>query len=84
MQLNKKIETEVLKIYDAWMHSYLHGDVEAYNSFLDDDYHFIGSAKNEEFLNLLQTKDIETLHSGETTLEDIFIQVTGVALRDEE
>jgi len=39
--------------------------------------------KNEEFLTLLQTKDIETLHSGETTLEDIFIKVTGVGLRDE-
>ncbi len=39
--------------------------------------------KNEEFLTLLQTKEIETLHSGETTLEDIFIKVTGVGLRDE-
>lgn len=38
--------------------------------------------KNEEFLNLLQTKEIETLHSGETTLEDIFIKVTGVGLKD--
>ena len=43
-----------------------------------------GIGKNEEFLNLLQTKEIETLHSGETTLEDIFIKVTGVKLRDEE
>ena len=38
---------------------------------------------NETFLHLLQTKEIETLHSGETTLEDIFIKVTGVGLRDE-
>ena len=38
--------------------------------------------KNKEFLNLLQTKEIETLHSGETTLEDIFIQVTGVGLKN--
>jgi fluoroquinolone transport system ATP-binding protein len=43
-----------------------------------------GIGKNKEFLNLLQTKDIETLHSGETTLEDIFIKVTGVKLRDEQ
>lgn len=43
-----------------------------------------GIGQNEEFLNLLQTKEIETLHSGETTLEDIFIRVTGVALRDEQ
>ncbi len=40
--------------------------------------------KNKEFLNLLQSKEVETLHSGETTLEDIFIQVTGVQLKDEE
>lgn len=39
--------------------------------------------KNKEFLELLQTKEIETIHSGETTLEDIFIQVTGVTLHDE-
>jgi len=37
--------------------------------------------KTPAFCELLQTKDIETLHSGETTLEDIFIKVTGVALR---
>lgn len=39
--------------------------------------------KNEEFITLLQSKDIETIHSGETTLEDIFIKVTGVKLHDE-
>lgn len=39
--------------------------------------------QNETFINLLKTKDIETLHSGETTLEDIFIQVTGVGLNHE-
>ncbi len=43
-----------------------------------------GIGKNKEFLNLLQTKEVETLHSGETTLEDIFIKVTGVQLKDEE
>lgn len=42
-----------------------------------------GIGKNKEFLNLLQTKEIETLHSGETTLEDIFIQVTGVKLKND-
>lgn len=40
--------------------------------------------KNEKFLHLLQSKEIETLHSGETTLEDIFIRVTGVSLKNEE
>lgn len=37
--------------------------------------------KTQEFFDLLRDKEIETLHSGETTLEEIFIQVTGVALR---
>jgi fluoroquinolone transport system ATP-binding protein len=43
-----------------------------------------GIGQNKEFLSLLQTKEIETLHTGETTLEDIFIKVTGVTLDDEE
>lgn len=40
--------------------------------------------KNSDFINLLANKDIETIHSGETTLEDIFIKVTGVKLTNEE
>lgn len=42
-----------------------------------------GIGQNQVFLELLQTKDIETLHSGETTLEEIFIKVTGVGLSHE-
>ena len=38
---------------------------------------------NKAFINLLEDKEIETIHSGETTLEDIFIRVTGVTLDDE-
>ena len=37
--------------------------------------------KTQEFFDILRDKNIETLHSGETTLEEIFIKVTGVALR---
>lgn len=37
--------------------------------------------KTEPFFNLLRDKTIETIHSGETTLEEIFIKVTGVKLR---
>jgi fluoroquinolone transport system ATP-binding protein len=37
-----------------------------------------GIGSNEDFLTLLKTADIETIHSGETTMEDIFITVTGV------
>ena len=39
--------------------------------------------KNNEFLKILEQKNIETIHSGETTLEDIFIMVTGVGLNHE-
>ncbi len=39
--------------------------------------------QNQTFLQLIQNKEIETIHSGETTLEDIFIQVTGVGLNHE-
>lgn len=35
---------------------------------------------NGDFIDLIKTKNIETIHSGETTLEEIFIQVTGVKL----
>ncbi len=54
------------------------------NETITKEFPMDGIGKNEEFLNLLQTKEIETLHSGETTLEDIFIKVTGVKLRDEQ
>lgn len=33
---------------------------------------------NEEFINIIKTKRIITIHSKETTLDDIFIKVTGV------
>lgn len=39
--------------------------------------------QNETFIKLIQTKEIETIHSGETTLEEIFIEVTGVGLNHE-
>lgn len=36
-----------------------------------------GLGSNQSFLELLQKESIETIHSGETSLEDIFIQITG-------
>lgn len=39
-----------------------------------------GIGANAEFLSLLREKEIETLHSGETSMEDIFIRVTGVKM----
>jgi len=41
----------------------------------------IGS--NDEFLQVIKEKNVETIHSGETTLEEIFIKVTGVGLNHE-
>jgi fluoroquinolone transport system ATP-binding protein len=38
--------------------------------------------KTPEFFQILQSKEVETLHSGETTLEEIFIKVTGVKLHE--
>lgn len=39
-----------------------------------------GIGDNKEFLTLLRSKEIETMHSGETSMEDIFIRVTGAQL----
>jgi fluoroquinolone transport system ATP-binding protein len=39
--------------------------------------------KNSDFIDIITNKEIETIHSGETTLEEIFIKVTGVKLQDE-
>jgi len=39
--------------------------------------------REEGFAKLLREKDIETIHSGETTLEEIFIKVTGVTLDEQ-
>lgn len=40
-----------------------------------------GIGFNEEFQKLLRTEQIETIHSGETSMEEIFIIVTGVELK---
>lgn len=40
--------------------------------------------KTDAFTELIRTKNVETIHSGETTLEEIFIQVTGVKLHGED
>lgn len=51
MNLTKQEEQELFKVYDTWWDSYLNGDITTYNFFLHDDYRFIGSTGNEEFLN---------------------------------
>jgi fluoroquinolone transport system ATP-binding protein len=36
-----------------------------------------GLGNNAEFLQVLREKEVETIHTEEATLEDIFIKVTG-------
>ena len=38
--------------------------------------------KSEEFLDIVKTRHIITMHSKETHLDDIFIKVTGVEVSD--
>lgn len=44
------------------------------------DFPLDGLNKNSEFLSLLGREDLQTIHTQEATLENIFIEVTGVAL----
>ena len=45
------------------------------------DFPLDGIGENTEFTTLLKTRDIETIHTMETTLEHVFIAVTGRALK---
>ena len=51
MKLTKKLEAEILKIHNAYWHSYLEGDVEAIHPLLADEYTQVGSAEGEVFSN---------------------------------
>jgi fluoroquinolone transport system ATP-binding protein len=50
---------------------YLNGQVQRINFQLD------GLGYNEAFLRILKEENVQTIHTEEATLEDIFIQVTG-------
>ena len=41
------------------------------------EFSMAGLADNAAFLELLRSQAVETIHSSETTLEDVFVQVTG-------
>lgn len=41
------------------------------------EFPMTGLADNREFLELLRSEAVETIHSSETTLEDVFVQITG-------
>ncbi|MEZ4822047.1 MAG: hypothetical protein R2942_06320 [Ignavibacteria bacterium] len=50
MNLTKQQESEVI-IGHIWWHSYINGDVKTYDSYLDDEYRFVGSTEAEDFLD---------------------------------
>ncbi len=55
MKLSKKAEKDLLQVYDTWWDSYLNGDIITYDTYLDDDFRFVGSTGSEEFLNRKDT-----------------------------
>ncbi len=44
---------------------------------ISEDFPLAGLGQNQRFLNLISCSEIETIHTKESTLEDIFIRVTG-------
>ncbi|NER09704.1 His Kinase A (phospho-acceptor) domain-containing protein [Muriicola jejuensis] len=58
MRPSAKTEKEILHVYETWLRSYLTGDVGTYDSYLDEEYHFIGSTNNEEFLHKKETTQL--------------------------
>ena len=53
------------------------------NQIKSKEYPLTEISENRDFIDIIKSKEIETIHSGETTLEDIFIKVTGVNLDNE-
>ena len=45
------------------------------------EFDLVNLADNSNFLNLLRTGTVQTIHTGEATLDDIFIKATGRQLR---
>ena len=48
------------------------------NSIIKELFELDNLGDNEKFLKIIKNNDIVTIHSKETTLDDIFIKVTGV------
>ena len=57
---------------DGRMRVYLSGDNVEHREFL-----LSGLCDNSEFLDLLRTHEVQTMHSLEASLEDVFILLTG-------
>jgi fluoroquinolone transport system ATP-binding protein len=63
-------------------HSNRSVEVRFRNSDIKEDYMLDGLGKNQIFLEKLRTQEIETIHSKEASLDDIFIKVTGKMLAE--
>lgn len=50
---------------------------EAILEAISKEFPLAGLGQNQRFLNLISCSEIETIHTKESTLEDIFIRVTG-------
>ena len=55
-------------------------EVTSETATVQHEFDLDGLADNAAFLTLIRAGGVETLHTLETTLEDVFIQVTGTAL----
>jgi ketosteroid isomerase-like protein len=55
MKLNKKLQAEILKIYNTYWDAYLAGDMKTFASMLDDNIKVFGTAVSEVFNNKTET-----------------------------
>jgi signal transduction histidine kinase len=51
MKLTKKLETEILKVYNTYWDAYFKGDMKVFASMFDENCIIIGSSENEVFYN---------------------------------
>lgn len=51
MKLTKKLESEILKVYNGYWDSYFKGDMRAFASLLHENVQLIGTSENEVFSN---------------------------------
>ena len=49
MKLTKKLESEILKVYNACWNAYLAGDIKTHASFLSPGFKIIGTSESEQF-----------------------------------
>jgi fluoroquinolone transport system ATP-binding protein len=51
------------------------------NELLSQDFDLKNIAENKDFLNLLKSGSVQTIHTAEATLDEIFIKATGRQLK---